>query len=311
LGLSALTIPGLGPVIAAGPLASMLVGAGIGAAGGGLLGALVGWGVPETEAGYYTEAVRRGSTLLAVRTEETNVPHIVEILNRHNLVDLQTRVDYWRRQGWTAEATTQTDQAMTAADIVHNPQEADSDEVSPYRTSFEQHYQHNYGSNGKPFTEYEPAYHFGYILATDEQYGNRDWAEIEPEVEERWEKTFETEWRDFREAVRHAWDEVRDDFDENGHPGRYVEYEGGFQRHYQDNFAATGLPYDKYAQAYRFGAGRAMDMVHDERLRQEVWTDQEQELRRFWEMEYDEPWDEVADAVRYGWNMPLSTEWRH
>jgi len=313
LGLSSLTIPGLGPIIAAGPLASMLVGAGIGAAGGGLLGALVGWGVPETEAGYYSEAVRRGSTLVAVRAPEADVPRLVEILNRHNLVDLQQRVTYWRQQGWVGDGINDgaTPSTLTAADLVQNPSDADPDEVSPYRASFERHYQHNYEGAGKPFTEYEPAYHFGYILATDEQYGKRGWEEIEPEVEERWEKTFETEWQAFRDAVRHAWDEVRHEFNETGHPGRYVEHEDEFQRHYQENYAATGMPYDKYQQAYRFGVGRAMDLAHDQRMRQEVWTAHEPELRRFWELEYNEPWDEVAEAVRYGWNMPLSTEWRH
>lgn len=314
IGLSALTIPGLGPIIAAGPLASMLVGAGLGAAGGGLLGALVGWGVPEHEAGYYTEAVRRGSTLVAVRAPESDVPHIIEVLNRHNLVDLQTRVAYWRRQGWTGDGindeVTQT-APLTASDIVQSPQDANPNEVSPYRASFEQHYEQNYGRAGKPFTEYEPAYHFGYILATDEQYGDRDWNAIEPEVEERWERTFETEWRDFRDAVHHAWDEVRQDFSDGEHPGRYAEYEADFQHHYQDNYAAAGLPYDKYDQAYRFGVGRALDLAEDERMRRQTWTENEQELRRFWEMEYDEPWDEVADAIRFGWNMPLSTEWRH
>jgi hypothetical protein len=291
----------------------MLVGAGIGAAGGGLLGALVGWGVPHTEAGYYTEAVRRGSTLVAVRAPEADVPRLVEILNRHNLVDLQQRVAYWRQQGWVGDGINEetTPATLTAADLVHNPAEADPDEVSPYRASFERHYHHRYEGAGKPFTEFEPAYHFGYILATDEQYGQRGWEEIEPEVEERWEKTFETEWREFRDAVRHAWDEVRHNFDETGQPGRYVEYETEFQRHYQENYGATGLPYDKYQQAYRFGIGRSLDMAHDAQMRQEVWTAHEPELRRFWEMEYDEPWDEVADAVRYGWNMPLSTEWRH
>lgn len=308
LGLSALTIPGLGPIIAAGPLASMLVGAGIGAAGGGLLGALVGWGVPETEAGYYTEAVRRGSTLVAVRTPEADVPRIVDILSRHNLVDLQQRVTYWRQQGWVGDGINDgaTPSSLTASDIVQSPADADPDEVSPYRASFENHYHTHYEGAGKPFTEFEPAYHFGYILATDQQYGERDWEEIEPEVEERWEKTFETEWRQFRDAVRHAWSQVRHDFDELGQPGRYAEYEDGFQRHYQENYAATGVPYNKYQQAYRFGLGRAMDLAHDERLRQEVWTDYQQELRRYWELEYpNQPWAEVEAAVHYGWQMPL------
>jgi uncharacterized membrane protein len=66
VGLGALTVPGVGPVLAAGPLSAALgtalAGAGIGAAAGGLVGALVGVGVPEEEAAYYEEGVRRGAS---------------------------------------------------------------------------------------------------------------------------------------------------------------------------------------------------------------------------------------------------------
>src|SRR5690606_26745433 len=44
LGLGALAIPGIGPIVAAGPIVAGLTGAGIGAAVGGLVGALVNWG---------------------------------------------------------------------------------------------------------------------------------------------------------------------------------------------------------------------------------------------------------------------------
>ena len=60
LGLSLIPVPGVGPIVAAGPLASALTGAGVGAIVGGLIGALTGVGVPEEHAGYYAEGVRRG-----------------------------------------------------------------------------------------------------------------------------------------------------------------------------------------------------------------------------------------------------------
>src|SRR3954447_8286750 len=53
LGLGALAIPGVGPVLAAGPLAAALTGAGIGAAGGAVVGALTDSGVPERDAQFY------------------------------------------------------------------------------------------------------------------------------------------------------------------------------------------------------------------------------------------------------------------
>jgi CBS domain-containing protein len=74
IGIGALAIPGIGPVIAAGPIAAALgvagataaVGAGAGAVGGGLVGALTGWGFAENEAREYESRVMRGDILLVV-----------------------------------------------------------------------------------------------------------------------------------------------------------------------------------------------------------------------------------------------------
>lgn len=63
-GIGLLTIPGLGPVVAAVWLASMAVGAAAGAATGGIVGALTEAGVSREDASRYAEGVRRGGTLV-------------------------------------------------------------------------------------------------------------------------------------------------------------------------------------------------------------------------------------------------------
>jgi len=65
-GIGALAIPGVGPLIAAGPIVATLAGVGAGAAAGGIVGALVGMGMPEYEAKRYEGAVKDGGTLLSV-----------------------------------------------------------------------------------------------------------------------------------------------------------------------------------------------------------------------------------------------------
>lgn len=67
-GIGALAIPGVGPLIAAGPVLAALSGAAAGAAVGGLTGALVGLGIPEVEAKAYEGKVRGGNILIAVHT---------------------------------------------------------------------------------------------------------------------------------------------------------------------------------------------------------------------------------------------------
>src|SRR3954469_9006201 len=60
VGIGSLAIPGLGPVIAAGPVLAALAGAGVGGAVGGISGALIGLGIPEYEAKRYEASVRSG-----------------------------------------------------------------------------------------------------------------------------------------------------------------------------------------------------------------------------------------------------------
>jgi stress response protein YsnF/uncharacterized membrane protein len=100
IGLTALAVPGVGPVLAAGPLAAALIGAGVGAAAGGIIGALTDLGVPEEEAHYYAEGVRRGGVLVTVKTSDDMADRAVAIASRHHPIDIDERVGQWRQSGW-------------------------------------------------------------------------------------------------------------------------------------------------------------------------------------------------------------------
>jgi hypothetical protein len=79
--LAALTIPGVGPIVAGGALATALGGAAAGAAAGGLLGGLVGLGIPEEEARYYETEFQSGRALLTVRAHN-RYDEVTNVLNR-------------------------------------------------------------------------------------------------------------------------------------------------------------------------------------------------------------------------------------
>src|ERR1700749_4751567 len=68
-GIGAIAIPGVGPLIAAGPIMAALAGVGAGGVVGGVVGALVGMGIPEYEAKRYEGAVKAGGTLLSVHCD--------------------------------------------------------------------------------------------------------------------------------------------------------------------------------------------------------------------------------------------------
>lgn len=68
-GIGALAIPGVGPLIAAGPVMGLLAGAGVGGAIGGVTGALIGIGIPEYEAKRYEGMLKSGKVLLSVHCD--------------------------------------------------------------------------------------------------------------------------------------------------------------------------------------------------------------------------------------------------
>lgn len=69
-GVGLIAIPGIGPLLAAGPIFTALAGIGAGSVTGGLVGALVGMGLPELEAKRYEAEVKAGRILLAVHCDD-------------------------------------------------------------------------------------------------------------------------------------------------------------------------------------------------------------------------------------------------
>ncbi|HZU91823.1 MAG TPA: hypothetical protein VE993_21405, partial [Stellaceae bacterium] len=87
-------IPGVGPVVTAGPAAAAL------ARGAGLPDALVGIGLPREAAELYAEAVRRGASLVAVRVESKDRDRVSGILEACGPMDLERRRAEWQQEGW-------------------------------------------------------------------------------------------------------------------------------------------------------------------------------------------------------------------
>jgi hypothetical protein len=267
VGVGALVIPGIGPVLAAGPLAaalgtagaSTLVGAGIGAAAGGVIGALVGAGIPEEDAGFYAEGVRRGGTLVLVKASDDLAQRAYDAMRRYGAVDVDERSGSWRESGWkgfdaNAESYTGTDMdnkwersskvgtaggavagAATGAAIgaVGGPigmaiggvagaatgagvgaagdvaGESYEDAYGKYDNDFRTHYQTSASNTGYTYDQYAPVYRYGYGLANDPMYRDRDWSMIETDARSRWEERNPGTWDQFKDSVRYAWDKAR------------------------------------------------------------------------------------------------------
>jgi hypothetical protein len=71
-GIGALAIPGVGPLIAAGPIIGALTGVGVGGTVGGIAGGLIGIGIPEYEAKRYEGRIKSGNILLSVHADDSS-----------------------------------------------------------------------------------------------------------------------------------------------------------------------------------------------------------------------------------------------
>lgn len=89
VGLGALAIPGVGPVMLAGAaataIATAISGGVIGAAAGSLVGGLIGLGIPEDRAKVYSDRVSQGNYLIIVEGSEADINQAQSILDNHNI----------------------------------------------------------------------------------------------------------------------------------------------------------------------------------------------------------------------------------
>lgn len=202
VGIGALAIPGIGPFIAAGPLAAALGGAALGAAGGGLVGALTGAGIPEDEAKWYDERVRGGDILVTVNSRG-RAQEAQSIMRQYGGHDFQSGTSATSRS-W--------------------------EDVAPeYRSG----YQSRAGTD-RPYEQAEPAGRFGYeVFSSRRASGTRsDWRTAEPEIRREWEGRGIGSWDEHRDEVRRGWDYGRGRTaprvrDEGGDPDRTSGVVGG------------------------------------------------------------------------------------
>ena len=103
-GLGFLVIPGIGPIVAAGWVASLLAGlaagAAVGGAAGGFVGVLTHADIPEDEAHIYAEGVRRGGILVTARVDEREAAAAEAMLIGMNAADIRARGRAYREEGW-------------------------------------------------------------------------------------------------------------------------------------------------------------------------------------------------------------------
>ena len=111
-GLAMLTVPGLGAVAAVGwlvgTIGATLGGAALGTATGGLVATLTHHGMSEKDAHVFSEAVKRGETLVSARVSDHQFDQAEALMSGLQAGDAETRGAAYRSAGWTASEPADT-----------------------------------------------------------------------------------------------------------------------------------------------------------------------------------------------------------
>ncbi|HAK72862.1 MAG TPA: hypothetical protein DCP36_03425 [Sporomusaceae bacterium] len=86
VGAGALAIPGIGPIIAAGPIAAALSGA----VAGSIAGGLIDWGIPAETSQKYEQSVAQGNILAVIRSDASKVQQAAQILRQNGASDVES-----------------------------------------------------------------------------------------------------------------------------------------------------------------------------------------------------------------------------
>ncbi|MHB0857334.1 MAG: YsnF/AvaK domain-containing protein [Anaerolineae bacterium] len=326
VGLGLLTIPGIGPVLAAGPLAAALAGAGIGAGAGALVGALVGLGIPEEEAEYYAEAIRRGSTLVAVKAQDNMANRALSIMSRFNAVDIEDRAESWRAEGWMPASTDVRETARQDTGqraTMRRDEGADFEEVQeelrvgkrevdrggvrvrshtieePVEEDVTLREEH-VDVQRKPVDRHASENDLGAFQEGSVEF--RETAE-EPAVEKQARVTEEVHVgkraQERKETIRDTLRRVEvevDDISGRSDAGDYSKFDNAYRRHFLDTYGTSSHDYGYYEPAYQYGS----DLARSNRYSNRDWSDIEMDIRGSWEQQNPGTWDDVKDAIRQG-----------
>lgn len=284
--------------------------------GGGISGffhRLFGTDTAEEEHGRYTEAVRRGSAVVAVTTDDAREDDAADILNEFDPVDIDQRAASWQQDGTPlADAEVERGREQRTIPVVREELRVGKRAVQKggvrvfnrvYEEPVEQqvnlseeHVRVDRRAANRPATESD-------VRMQDEVIEVREMTE-EPVVQKTTRVVEEVvvgkEKKNRTETVRDTVRKTDVNVEQMGAgTADRNEYEDDFRRDFQSRYSLDrSANFESYAPAYRYGYRMASDARYSGRS----WDDVESTLKTDYERNNpNSTWDQIKGAVRYGW----------
>jgi uncharacterized protein (TIGR02271 family) len=320
VGIGALAIPGVGPFIAAGALATALGGAAIGAGVGAIAGALMGMGVPDEHASYYEGEAKAGKTLVTVRAGD-RYDDAQSILRDHGADDVESRNSAAQTTGnpvlQTGSSARPTREAegtlqLREEELVANKQRVETGEVRVGKDIVSEE-----RTLEVPVTRDEVVIERHPVdrRPSDSPIGDRGQSIELPVREERVELEKRTvvyeevgvgkhELKDTEHVsgtVRREEARVERDGDVNMASADAAGWEQampGYRQRWQERYGTSGNRWEDVEPGYQYG----FDMRNQSQYRGRAWSDVEPEVRRDWNQHSPTmPWERAKESVREAW----------
>lgn len=193
----------------------------------------------------------------------------------------------------------------------------DDDDDKHYRS----HYDANLRDSGMDYDEVKPAYAYGAEARRSQMYRLRPYDDVEGSLARGWDsRVIATHpdapgtrpdtgtgdshggtWERIKSAVRHGWDRVSDDDNDDDHDRAY-------RSHWNATYSSStdAGNFEDFKPAYAYGTA----MAEDPKYRGRQWNDSENDLRNDWESRYgngdQSTWEKMKSAVRHGWDRVSS-----
>ncbi len=212
-GLGALAIPGVGPILAAGPIAAALAGAAVGAAAGGMIGAMTAHGIPAEYADFYADALERGAILVAVQMADDRAAEARRILAANGGGDAESRAVAATAEDAPPKSPRLTERAVAEAAAspgvgVGSMAGLAMGDGAPSLTyhEVEPHFRSHWESTRSGDAAYDDvrhAYRYGWESYENPDFYGKSWEDISDRLASGWPG--HGAWDDHAPLVREGW----------------------------------------------------------------------------------------------------------
>jgi uncharacterized protein (TIGR02271 family) len=280
------------------------------------VGTLSTHGVPEAEAQYYAEGLRRGGAVVLVDAADERTDRAVAIMERDPAMNLEARPGAEATKEHGRAGTREGETGEVSIPVVEEALQVGTRQVGRggvrlYTRVTERPVEETVRLRDetvhverrpvdRPATEADVAAAHERtieVTETDEEPVVRKQARVVEEVVVS--KDVEEHTETIRDTVRRTEVEVES---MGTAPIRDIRgfdtYDADFRGHYTTSLASRGHPYERWSPGYRYG----YELAGDRRYAGRDWAAIEPEARRDWEARHQGTWDEFKDTIRYAWD---------